>query len=55
MKMLKGLIPPMVTPLAAPDALDVESTERMVKHLLDGGVDGIFLPRPSGMNKRFVR
>ena len=55
MKMFTGLIPPMVTPLAAPDALDVESTERMVKHLLDGGVDGIFLPRSSGMNKRFVR
>lgn len=37
MKMFTGLIPPMVTPLAAPDALDVESTERMVMHLLDVG------------------
>ena len=48
MKMFTGLIPPMVTPLAAPDALDVESTERMVKHLLDGGVDGIFLLGTTG-------
>ena len=48
MKMFTGLIPPMVTPLAAPDALDAESTERMVKHLLDGGVDGIFLLGTTG-------
>ena len=48
MKMFTGLIPPMVTPLATPDTLDVESTERMVKHLLDGGVDGIFLLGTTG-------
>ena len=48
MKMFTGLIPPMVTPLAAPDALDVESKERMVRHLLDGGVDGIFLLGTTG-------
>ena len=48
MKKFAGLIPPMVTPLAAPDKLDVKSTERMVKHLLDGGVDGIFLLGTTG-------
>lgn len=48
MKKFTGLIPPMVTPLAAPDKLDVKSTERMVKHLLDGGVDGIFLLGTTG-------
>ena len=48
MKMISGLIPPMVTPLLAPDKLDEESTARMVKHLLSGGVDGIFLLGTTG-------
>ena len=38
----------MVTPLAAPDKLDVASTKKMVRHLLDGGVDGIFLLGTTG-------
>ena len=48
MKKLSGLIPPMVTPLSAPDKLDVVSTRKMVGHLLDGGVDGIFLLGTTG-------
>ena len=48
MKRFTGLIPPMVTPLAAPDKLDVASTKRMVRHLVDGGVDGIFLLGTTG-------
>ena len=48
MKEFSGLIPPMVTPLAAPDRLDVASTKKMVRHLLDGGVDGIFLLGTTG-------
>ena len=48
MKKFEGLIPPMVTPLAAPGKLDVASTEKMVKHLLAGGVDGIFLLGTTG-------
>lgn len=48
MKKFTGLIPPMVTPLAAPGKLDVASTKKMVKHLLDGGVDGIFLLGTTG-------
>ena len=47
-KRFAGLIPPMVTPLAAPDKLDAKSAERMAKHLLDGGVDGIFLLGTTG-------
>lgn len=38
----------MVTPLATPDKLDVASTKKMVRHLLDGGVDGIFLLGTTG-------
>ena len=48
MKKFAGLIPPMVTPLVAPDRLDVGSTKKMVRHLLDGGVDGIFLLGTTG-------
>ena len=38
----------MVTPLATPNKLDVASTKKMVRHLLDGGVDGIFLLGTTG-------
>ena len=48
MKKFTGLIPPMVTPLATPNRLDVASTKKMVRHLLDGGVDGIFLLGTTG-------
>ena len=48
MKKFTGLIPPMVTPLAAPGKLDVASTKKMVRHLVDGGVDGIFLLGTTG-------
>lgn len=46
--LFSGLIPPMVTPLLAPDRLDVKSTKKMVRHLLAGGVDGIFLLGTTG-------
>ena len=45
---LSGLIPPMVTPLAAPDRLDAIGVKNMVEHLIDGGVDGIFLLGTTG-------
>lgn len=38
----------MVTPLATPNRLDVVSTKKMVRHLLGGGVDGIFLLGTTG-------
>ena len=40
MKKFSGLIPPMVTPLDAKRRLDKVGVKKMVKHLLDGGVDG---------------
>ncbi|MBQ6337677.1 MAG: dihydrodipicolinate synthase family protein, partial [Kiritimatiellae bacterium] len=48
MKKLSGLIPPMVTPLNARRGLDKVGVRNMVKHLLDGGVDGIFLLGTTG-------
>jgi dihydrodipicolinate synthase/N-acetylneuraminate lyase len=40
---LRGIIPPMVSPLASADQLDVPGTERLVEHLVTGGVHGLFL------------
>lgn len=37
-----GVIPPVVTPLTEDGALDRASLERLVGHLLDGGVNGLF-------------
>ena len=45
---LKGLIPPMVTPLDVKRRLDKKGTKNMVNHLLKGGVDGIFLLGTTG-------
>ena len=46
--MFTGLIPPMVTPLDSRRRLDRPGVKNMVKHLLDGGVDGIFLLGTTG-------
>ncbi len=43
-----GIIPPMVTPLSDRDTLDVEGTERLVDHLIAGGVHGIFILGTTG-------
>ncbi len=47
-RMFTGLIPPMVTPLDAQRNLDVKGVKAMVRHLVDGGVDGIFLLGTTG-------
>lgn len=43
-----GVIPPVVTPLTADGELDRASLERVVGHLLDGGVSGLFTLGSSG-------
>ncbi|MGW1225827.1 dihydrodipicolinate synthase family protein [Streptomyces sp. NPDC001515] len=43
-----GVIPPVVTPLTADGALDRPSLERVVGHLVDGGVSGLFALGSSG-------
>ncbi|MFD4901659.1 dihydrodipicolinate synthase family protein [Streptomyces sp. NPDC058411] len=43
-----GVIPPVVTPLTADGDLDRASLERVVGHLLDGGVSGLFALGSSG-------
>ena len=45
---LRGIIPPMVTPLLEEGALDHEGLERLIEHLIDGGVHGIFVLGTTG-------
>ena len=41
--LLRGIIVPMVSPLSDIDTLDVLTLERLVEHLIAGGVHGLFL------------
>lgn len=45
---LRGIIPPMVTPLSDHDTLDVAGLERLVEHILGGGVHGLFVLGTTG-------
>ena len=38
---LTGVVPPLLTPLTADGEVDLPSLERLIGHLLDGGVDEI--------------
>ncbi len=48
MEKLRGIIPPLVTPLLDCDSLDVGGLERLVDHLLAGGVHGLFVLGTTG-------
>ncbi|WP_423127077.1 dihydrodipicolinate synthase family protein [Gaoshiqia sp. Z1-71] len=45
---LKGIIPPVITPLLNDRELDVEGLERLVEHLIAGGVHGLFMLGTTG-------
>lgn len=45
---LRGIIPPLATPLASIDALDVPGLERLVEHVLRGGAHGLFILGTTG-------
>lgn len=45
---LRGIVPPMVTPLKDRDTLDVEGLEQLVEHIVTGGVHGLFILGTSG-------
>lgn len=46
--MLSGIIPPLVSPLKARDELDLAGLERLLEHVLAGGVHGLFLLGTTG-------
>lgn len=45
---LTGIVPPMVTPMRNRDELDVPGLERLVEHILAGGVSGLFILGTTG-------
>jgi 4-hydroxy-tetrahydrodipicolinate synthase len=45
---LRGIVPPMVTPLRGRDELDAAGLERLVEHILAGDVSGLFILGTTG-------
>ena len=45
---LRGIIVPMVTPLLDRNTLDVSGLERLIEHILAGGVNGLFVLGTTG-------
>ena len=45
---LKGIVPPMITPLIGHDELDHYGLSRLVEHLVSGGVAGLFILGTTG-------
>ncbi len=45
---LRGIVPPVVTPLLDYNRLDIEGLERLVEHLVGGGVHGCFILGTTG-------
>ena len=45
---LSGVIPPLITPLHADESIDEASLRRLIAHVIDGGVNGVFVLGSSG-------
>ena len=45
---LTGIIPPLVTPLSDRDTLDIGGVERLMEHVINGGVSGVFVLGTTG-------
>ncbi|MEA2069448.1 MAG: dihydrodipicolinate synthase family protein [Verrucomicrobiota bacterium] len=39
---LKGIVPPLITPLKDRDTLDVQGLEKLIEHMIGGGIHGLF-------------
>ncbi|MCA9220201.1 MAG: dihydrodipicolinate synthase family protein, partial [Planctomycetales bacterium] len=48
MTAFSGIIPPLVTPIKSYDKLDVDAVDRVIDHVVDGGVSGIFVLGTTG-------
>lgn len=48
MTAVKGVVVPMITPLLGDDKLDFRGTEKLVNHLINGGVHGLFILGTTG-------
>lgn len=45
---LRGIVPPLVTPLLDNNTLDVDGLEKLVEHVVAGGVHGVFILGTTG-------
>lgn len=45
---LRGIVPPMITPLRDRDTLDRDGLEKIIEHILAGGVSGLFILGTTG-------
>ena len=45
---INGIVTPLITPLSDRDVLDVQGLERLIDHVLDAGVNSIFILGTSG-------
>ena len=45
---LRGIVPPLVTPLAGPDSLDLPGLERLLARIVDAGCSGVFVLGTTG-------
>lgn len=45
---LRGIIPPLATPLSSIDTLDLPGLERLIEHVLGGGAHGLFILGTTG-------
>ena len=45
---LRGIVPPLVTPLIDNDTIDDAGLERLVEHVIDGGVSAVFILGTTG-------
>lgn len=48
MDKVKGIVPPLVSPLLEDNRLDVEGLDKLVEHVLAGGVHGLFVLGTTG-------
>jgi len=44
----RGIVPPLVTPLEDRDKIDLPGTQRLLEHVIQGGVSGIFILGTTG-------
>ena len=52
MEKLHGIVVPIVTPLTPDAEIDYPATEKLVEHLIAGGVHGIFALGTTGLDSR---
>ncbi len=48
MKLARGIVPPLVTPLTDQCQIDVQGLERLIEHVIAGGVHGLFVLGTTG-------